>query len=381
MIKNFCSLLGLAIILASSCQQSNNSQQTKGVDSIYAISSFDAAVDGKPVSLYKIGNEKIQVSITNFGARLVDLIVNDKNGKPVDVILGYDTADEFIKNTNNFYGAIVGRYGNRIGNASFTLNGKAYSLEKNDNGNSLHGGSNGVYNRVWDVVSSSDKSITLSYISPDGEAGYPGTVHMKVTYTVNEQGGLELTYEGETDKETVLNLTSHAYFNLNGEGDATILDHELWIDADRITEVNSSLIPTGKSIPVAGTAFDFSKRKSIGQDVDQDHPQLKYGGGFDHNFELNKKEGYAEVASLYAPKTGIEMKIFTTEPGLQFYSGNFMSDSDPKGKAGKTYPYRAALCLETQHFPDAPNHPSFPTTVLKPGEKYSSKTEYRFGLR
>ena len=383
MIKKYCSLLGLAIVLASSCQQSNTNQQTQSVDSTsnVATAAFDAAVDGKAVSLYKIGNEKVQVAITNYGARLVNLVVKDKAGNPVDVILGYDTAEEFVKNTNNFYGAIVGRYGNRIGNASFSLNGNTYALEKNDNGNSLHGGTNGVYNRVWEVESSSDKSITLAYTSPDGEAGYPGTVKMKVTYTVNDQGGLELSYEGETDKETVLNLTSHAYFNLNGEGDATILDHELWIDADHITEVNSSLIPTGKSVAVQGTAFDFKKAKLIGQDVDQQHPQLGYGKGYDHNFELTKKEGFAEVASLYAPKTGIEMKIFTTEPGLQFYSGNFMSDADPKGKAGKGYPFRAALCLETQHFPDAPNHANFASTVLKPGEKYSTKTEYRFSVK
>lgn len=383
MIKKYSSLLALALLIASSCQQSPSSQQSSTpADSTAITSSFDTTLDGQAVSLYSIGNEKLKVNITNYGARLVDLIVKDKNGKEVDVILGFDTAKEFIKYANNFYGAIVGRYGNRIANASFSINGNTYNLEKNDNGHSLHGGTNGVFNRVWNVESSSEQSITLAYTSPDGEAGYPGTVKMKVTYTVTDEGGLVLSYEADTDKETVLNLTNHAYFNLNGEGDTTILDHELWVDADHITEVNSTLIPTGKSLAVKGTAFDFTNPKTIGSDINQEHMQLTYGKGYDHNFELNRKgNNFVAVASLYASKTGIEMKIFTTEPGLQFYSGNFMSDVDPKGKRGKGYPYRSALCLETQHFPDSPNHPSFPSTQLKPGEKYVSKTEYRFTVR
>lgn len=380
MKSKYLSFLFAGILLASSCQNGKTNQTTSEqgkIDSTVFYTNFD----NKDVLQYVIGNDKVKVSVTNFGARIVSLIVNDKAGNPVDVLLGYDTADEFIKNTDNFYGAVVGRFGNRIGNATFTLNGQKYELEKNDGDNSLHGGTNGVYNKVWDVKSHSGESITLEYLSPDGEAGYPGNVTMQVTYKVNANGGLEIDYSGVTDKETILNLTSHGYFNLNGEGDTTILDHELWIDANKITEVNKSLIPTGKSINILGTAFDFTKPKLIGKDINRSTDQLKYGQGYDHNFELNKKEGFAEVASLYAPNTGIEMKILTTEPGLQFYSGNFMSDEDPKGKGGKAYPFRAALCLETQHFPDAPNHDNFPSTTLRPGEKYTSKTEYRFSVR
>jgi aldose 1-epimerase len=380
MKSKYLSFLFAGILLASSCQNGKTNQTTSEqgeIDSTVFYTNFD----NKDVLQYVIGNDKVKVSVTNFGARIVSLIVNDKAGNPVDVLLGYDTPDEFIKNTNNFYGAVVGRFGNRIGNATFTLNGERFELEKNDGDNSLHGGTNGVYNKVWDVKTHSGESITLEYLSPDGEAGYPGNVKMQVTYKVNSHGGLEIHYQGETDKETILNLTSHGYFNLNGEGDTTILDHELWIDANKMTEVNKSLIPTGRSINVLGTAFDFTKPKLIGKDINRATDQLKYGQGYDHNFELNKTGGFAEVASLYAPNTGIEMKILTTEPGLQFYSGNFMSDEDPKGKDGKAYPFRAALCLETQHFPDAPNHDKFPSTTVRPGEKYTSKTEYRFSVR
>ena len=380
MKAKYYSLLFAGLLMASACQNTKNNQTSSEIEAT-DTSVFYANLDNKDVLLYKIGNEKLQVSITNFGARIVSLVVKDKDNKDVDVLLGYDTADEFIKNTNNFYGAVVGRFGNRIGKATFTLNGTAYQLEKNDGENSLHGGTNGVYNKVWEVKSLSKDALTLEYVSPDGEAGYPGKVTMQVTYKVNNEGGLEIEYSGETDKETILNLTSHGYFNLNGEGDTTILDHELWIDADKLTEVDSNLIPTGRSIAIKGTPFDFTSPKLIGADIDKQTPQLKYGLGYDHNFELNKKDGFAEVASLYAPKTGIEMKILTTEPGLQFYSGNFMKDADPKGKGGKAYPYRAALCLETQHFPDAPNHENFASTTLRPGEKYSTKTEYRFSVR
>ena len=379
MKKIFSAILISSLFAFSSCQESKKSTQTTDMSN-QDTTVFYGSLDNKDILLYQIGNEHLQVSVTNFGARLVSLIVKDKQGKDVDVILGYDTAEEYINNTNNFYGAIVGRYGNRIGDATFSLHGTTYHLDKNDGENTLHGGTNGVYNKVWTVKSQEKDAITLTYLSPDGEAGYPGNVNMEVTYKVNSNGGLEILYNADTDKETVLNLTNHAYFNLNGQGDTTILDHELWIDADHITQVNKTLIPTGKSIAIAGTAFDFTTAKPIGQDIDRGTEQLEFGKGYDHNFELNKEEGFAEVASLYAPKTAIEMKVFTTEPGLQFYSGNFMSDTDPKGKGGSTYPFRSALCLETQHFPDSPNHEKFPSTVLKPGEKYTSKTEYRFSV-
>jgi len=368
--------------LAYACQQgANKGEAGETTSDSIEQTAFDAVIDGKDVKLYELQNDRLHVTLTNYGARLVSVNVKGKEGKQTDVILGYDTADEFKKNASNYYGAIVGRYGNRIGNASFTLNGTTYELEKNNGENSLHGGKNGVYNKVWDVEDASNTAITLAYTSPDGEAGYPGTVTMKVTYSLTDEGGLVIDYNGSTDKETVLNLTNHAYFNLNGEGDSTILDHELQVDADAITEVDDALIPTGKSLAVAGTPFDFRKAQTIGSRIDADNEQLKVGKGYDHNFELVKGDGFRKVAAVYAPKTGIEMQILTTEPGLQFYSGNFMTDSDPKGKGGKGYPFRSAFCLETQHFPDAPNQPSFSSTVLKPGEQYISKTEYRFLIK
>lgn len=368
--------------LAYGCQSSStqNKQAATSADST-SNQAFDSQIDGKEVKLFQLKNDKLAVTLTNYGARLVTLKVPNKDGGATDVILGYDSAKEYKENYNNFYGAIVGRYGNRIGKASFTLNGESYSLEKNDGENSLHGGTNGVYNKVWDVINHTATSITLAYTSPDKEAGYPGTVKMEVTYTLEENGGLAIDYLATTDKETVLNLTNHAYFNLNGAGDSSILDHELQIDAKAITEVDHTLIPTGKSLPVAGTAFDFTEPQLVGAHIEDENAQLKIGKGYDHNFELNKKDGFQKVAAVYASKTGIEMQVYTTEPGLQFYSGNFMKDSDPKGKEGKVYPFRSAFCLETQHFPDAPNHPNFASTVLKPGEKYSSKTTYRFRVK
>lgn len=379
--KLMISLLACAL-LTCGCQSNatKNSPQQDGQDSA-SNSAFDSRIDGKDVRLFRLKNNKLALTLTNYGARLVSLSVPEKNGGMTDVILGYDSAKEYKDNADNFYGAIVGRYGNRIGKASFTLNGKSYALEKNDGENSLHGGTNGVYNKVWDLVSNTDTSITLAYTSPDQEAGYPGTVKMQVTYTLEENGGLDIAYQATTDKETVLNLTNHAYFNLNGAGDPSILDHELQIDAKAITEVDNTLIPTGKSLPVSGTAFDFTAPRLVGAHIEDENAQLKIGKGYDHNFELDKKASFQKVASVYAPKTGIQMEVFTTEPGLQFYSGNFMTANDPKGKGGKSYPFRSAFCLETQHFPDAPNHPNFASTVLKPGEKYSSKTTYRFTVK
>lgn len=381
MKKKFIYVLLATSALAFGCN--NTGRKSDGDTNVEASSldNFGTTIDGQQVGLYKIGNGKVQVTLTNYGARLVTLVVPDKDGNPVDVILGYDTADEFKQNASNFYGAIVGRYGNRIGNATFTLNGETYQLEKNDGENSLHGGTNGVYNKVWNVKDTSASSITFSYTSPDGEAGYPGNVGMEVTYSVNDAGGLLIEYLAGTDKETVLNLTNHAYFNLNGAGDPSILDHELWVAADTITEVDDQLIPTGKGLAVKGTPFDFTSAKLIGAHIDEEHPQLKIGKGYDHNFHLIRRGDFDEVARVYAPKTGIEMKVLTAEPGLQFYSGNFMSESDPKGKGGRSYPFRSAFCLETQHFPDGPNQPSFPSTVLKPGDTYSTKTEYRFSVR
>ncbi len=373
----------IASALTFGCQQGANNQKdnvsSNQADS--ASTKFDATIDSKDVKLYSLTNGGVSATLTNYGARLVSLHVPDKSGASKDVILGYDTAQEYKDNANNFYGAIVGRYGNRIGDATFTLDGEKYELEKNDGKNSLHGGTNGLYNKVWDVASSNDTSVTLTYVSPDKEAGYPGTVNMSVTYSVDSKGGLNIAYQAKTDKKTVLNLTNHAYFNLNGAGSSTILDHQLQVDADAITTVDQTLIPTGESLNVEGTAFDFREPHAIGERIDQENAQLKIGGGYDHNFELNKKDGYQKVAQVYAPETGIQMEILTTEPGLQFYSGNFMKKEDPTGKQGLSYPFRSAFCLETQHYPDAPNHPKFASTTLEQNQAYSSKTTYKFSVR
>jgi len=370
----------LTTVLAYGCQQNSSKQHTTDMRDSLDLS-FDTVIDSKDVKLYTLMNGKLKAALTNYGARLVKLQVPNKAGNLTDVVLGYDSAAAYKSNASNFYGAIVGRYGNRIGDATFTLQGSKYELEKNDGKNSLHGGTHGVYNQVWDVANSSDTSITFTYISPDGEAGYPGEVKMQVTYTLSHTGGLVMDYHATTDKETVLNLTNHAYFNLSGAGSATILDHELQIDAEAITEVDDTLIPTGKSIQVGGTPFDFRQAFVIGDRIETEDAQLKIGKGYDHNFELSQASGFRKVASVYAPKTGIEMQVLTTEPGLQFYSGNFMKDTDPKGKSGLAYPFRSAFCLETQHYPDAPNHPAFASTVLKPEQTYSTKSEYRFTIR
>ncbi|NQD69742.1 galactose mutarotase [Sphingobacterium shayense] len=383
MKTNILTVALIASALTFGCQQGTNDQKNNATsDTVDTTSTgFDGLIDKKNVKLYSLQNGGVSLTLTNYGARLVSLNVPDKSGASKDVILGYETAQEYKDNANNFYGAIVGRYGNRIGDATFTLDGEKYDLEKNDGKNSLHGGTNGVFNKVWDAASSNDTSVTLTYVSPDKEAGYPGTVNMSVTYSIDGQGGLNIQYNATTDKKTVLNLTNHAYFNLNGAGASTILDHQLQVDADAITAVDQTLIPTGESLKVAGTPFDFREPRTIGERINQDHAQLKIGGGYDHNFELNKTDDYQKVATVYAPETGIEMQIFTTEPGLQFYSGNFMKQEDPKGKKGLSYPFRAAFCLETQHYPDAPNHPTFASTVLEPSQEYSSKTTYRFSVR
>lgn len=340
---------------------------------------YNTELNGKPVKLYTIKNSTgAYATITNYGGRVASIVVPDKNGVLTDVVLGYDSVKTYQKPGEGFFGAIIGRYGNRIGNASFKLNGSTYKLEANDNGNSLHGGVNGFYAKVWDVAAVTDSSLTLTYLSPDGEAGYPGNMEVKVIYTLTHDNALLINYEATTDKETLANLTNHAYFNLSGEGAATITDHLLTIKADSITPVNAQLIPTGILQAVKGSPFDFTTEKTIAKDIDKTDEQLKFGKGYDHNFVLQKHDANVAIAKVKSPITGIVMEIFTTEPGLQFYSGNFMDGKTNDGKAGKAYPYRSAFCLETQHYPDSPNQAGFPSTVLKPGELYKTQTSYKF---
>ena len=308
---------------------------------------------------------------------MVSILVPDKDGKMVDVSLGYDSVKSYRKEGEPFFGAIIGRYGNRIGKGKFTLEGKEYQLQLNNGPNTLHGGTDGFFSKVWDAKQDGQK-LELSYISKDGEAGYPGTLTVKVVYTLTDDNAIKIDYTATTDKTTVVNLTNHTYFNLSGEGNATILDHALMIAADAYTPVDSTLIPTGNLTPVKGTAFDFTVAKTIGKEIENVDEQLKFGKGSDHNWALIKNDGKTAVAKVKSPVSGIIMEVFTTEPGLQFYCGNFMTGVDKDGKGGKSYPHRSAFCLETQHFPDAPNHVNFASTMLKPGETYTTITTYKF---
>jgi len=343
---------------------------------------FKDTLQGKQVGLYILKNKSnTTIAITNFGGRLVSILVPDRNGKLIDVILGHDDLKGYQQKKNeNYYGAIIGRYGNRIAKGKFTLEGKSYQLDVNNGSNTLHGGFNGFFSRVFDAKKISDQQLELSYVSKDGEGGYPGNLMVKVVYTLTEDNALKIEYTAITDKTTVVNLTNHAYFNLNGAGTKTMTDDSLRIDADNYLPVDTTLIPTGKLQPVKGTPFDFTEFKTIAADIDKADDQLKNGKGFDHNFVLNKHDINTSIATVKSPETGIIMDVYTTEPGLQFYSGNFPTGiNDGKGKA--VYSHRSALCLETQHFPDSPNQPSFPSTVLKPGETYHSTTIYKFSAK
>lgn len=318
----------------------------------------------------------LEVHVTNFGGIITKILTRDKNGKLGDVTLGFDRAEDYEKNKQHpYFGALIGRYGNRIAKGRFTLEGKEYKLAVNNGPNHLHGGLKGFDKVFWETKQDGNK-LTLSYISPDGEEGYPGKLKTIVTYELNDQDELKIEYLAETDKPTVINLTNHTYFNLSADKNQTILDHEIQIFADEITEVDKDLTPTGKFKKVAGTEMDFTQMKRIGQDIGK----VKEGGGYDHNYVLRGKMGeLRKVAALHDPGTGRFMEVFTTEPGLQFYSGNFL-DGKLVGKNKDAYKKNDGLCLETQHFPDSPNHPNFPSTVLRPGNKYTSTTIYKFAV-
>lgn len=344
--------------------------------------SFGKIPDGQPVDLYVLRNKSgAEVSITNYGGAVVSLKVPDRSGKLADVVLGYDTADGYV-NDKSYFGALVGRYGNRIGHAQFVLEGKTYTLAKNNGENSLHGGIKGFNKAVWTAKILSTKggqSLELSYLSKDGEEGFPGNLKVTVIYTLTDASALKIEYSATTDKKTVVNLTSHSYFNLAGQGSGDILGHQLMIQADKFTPVDASLIPTGEFRDVAGTPFDFRKPTAIGARIEQDDEQLKLGGGYDHNFVVRRSADAGEslAARVVEPATGRLLEVWTTEPGVQFYTGNFLDGKTP-GKSGVTYPRRNAFCLETQHYPDSPNQPKFPSVILNPGERYHTITTYKF---
>lgn len=340
---------------------------------------FKQTIDGKETALFVLKNKKnAKAELTSYGARLVSLWVPGKNGNPVDVVLGHDAVAGYAKPGESYFGCTIGRYGNRIANAKFKLDGKEYTLDVNNAPNSLHGGSKGYHTKIWDAVQNDSSSVSFSYVSPDGDAGYPGKLTVKVTYTLTDDNALQIDYEATTDAKTVLNLTNHAYFNLNGAGSGTINDHEIMIDADNITPVDATLIPTGQLMKVEGTPFDFRKAATIGSRIDSANDQVRKGKGFDHNFVLNGADGKVnKVCTVKGDQSGITMEVWTDQPGLQFYGGNFLNGSEV-GKGGKSYGYRTGFCLEAQHYPDSPNQPSFPTTVLNPGETYKQTTIYKF---
>jgi aldose 1-epimerase len=346
---------------------------------------FGKTSDGRDVELYTLTNKKgMEVAITNFGGIIVALKAPDRNGKFDDVVLGYDSLDGYLTN-KAFFGALIGRYGNRIAHGKFPLNGANYTLPKNDGDNTLHGGPEGFNKRLWtakDVSGAKGQALELTYMSKDGEEGFPGNLTVKVVYTLTDQNELTITYSATTDKETVVNLTNHSYFNLAGQGTGDILGHQLMIRGDHITAVDDTLIPTGELRPVKDTPFDFTHATAIGARINQDDPQIKVGKGYDHNWVLNAHGPHSPVlaAEAYEPNSGRVLQVLTVEPGVQFYSGNFL-DGTITGKGGKVYKYRYGFCLETQHFPDSPNHPKFPSTTLKPGHTYSTTTVFKFSAR
>jgi aldose 1-epimerase len=348
-------------------------------------STFGKTTDGQQADLYVLANKKgMQVAITNFGATTVSVKVPDRNGKVADVVLGYDDVKDY-ESGKAYFGATVGRYANRIAHGEFTLNGTTYTLAKNDGENHLHGGVRGFSKKMWaakDVSTGNRPALKFTYVSEDGEEGYPGKLEASVTFTLTDKSELIIQYAAATDKATVINLTNHSYFNLAGQDSGDILSHHLTLYADKFTPVDATLIPTGELRNVKGTPFDFTRAEAIGTRINQSDQQLKFGKGYDHNWVLkkNKVGGLSPAAELYDAQSGRVVDVQTTEPGVQFYSGNFL-DGTARGKAGKAYNYRTGLCLETQHFPDSPNHPHFPTTTLKPGERFRSTTIYAFSTK
>lgn len=375
-----CLFLFLALILSSSSCRRPKSEEIGVTKMEIKKEIFGYLPDGQAIEAYLLTNSHgLKAKIMTYGATLISLEVPDRNGQMADIVLGHKELEGYIKRESNpYFGATVGRYANRIAKGQFILDGVEYHLATNDGPNHLHGGLNGFDRVVWKAEPfEEEKAIGLrfSYLSPDGEEGYPGNLNCTVIYRLTENNELRLDYEATTDKATPVNLTHHSYFNLAGEGQGTILEHELMINADYYTPVDTELIPTGQISPVKGTPFDFTIPKPIGSEIDQ------VQGGYDHNFVLREAATSLKLAArLYEPTSGRLLEIYTTEPGLQFYSGNFL-DGSIKGKSGRPYPKHAGLCLETQHFPDSPNRPHFPSTILRPGEKYISTTIHRFSIK
>lgn len=341
---------------------------------------FETTIQDKPVRLFHLYSQNISCFITNYGARVVSLSTLDKDFRMVDVVLGFDSIEGYLNANGKYHGATIGRYANRIAGGTFQLNGATHILAQNKGGNSIHGGSNGFHNKVWTCISHNENEITLELISPHMEEGFPGELTTQITYKI-QGSSLLIEYRATSLKDTIINLTNHSFFNLNGEGSGTILNHTLLINSDYYTPVNENFIPIGSVDMVSDTPFDFTKKKEIGLDIDQDNVQLNLGHGYDHNFVLNQYvEGDLNLAAkVIGDKSNIKMEVWTTEPGIQFYTANHLNGSDT-GKSGEKYTKRTAFCLETQHFPDSPNQSKFPSTTLKANQNFLSRTEYRFSI-
>ena len=389
-MKKFLFSLPITLVMASSissCGNTENKSEATQDSTVNTTTATTAGIttadwgetDGKKVSLYTLTNKNgVQVKITNYGGVVTSWTVPDKNGGTSNIVLGFNDLQGYL-NKPPYFGALVGRYGNRIGNAQFKVDGQTYKLAANNGKNSLHGGLKGFDKQVWDATPATDApSLSLSYVSKDGEEGFPGNLKVNVKYTLTDDNELVIDYNAETDKATPVNLTNHSYFNLTGDVTNTILDHTVWIDADRFTPVDTTLIPTGELAPVKGTPFDFTTPHKIGERISAVPGAAP--GGYDHNYVLNNSNGSSRlVAWVTDSVSGRKLEVYTTEPGLQFYTGNFL-DGSLKTSDGKPINKNAAFCMETQHFPDSPNKPSFPSVILKPGEKYHTTTKYKISV-
>lgn len=366
----------IAAMVCISC--SSTSQETHLTKSGLDPENFKTVKDGKEVALYTLINDNgMEACITNYGGRIVSLMAPGNDGKLHDVVLGHDSIADYYALDNNF-GALIGRYGNRINKGKFTLDSTVYQLPVNDHGHSLHGGPTGFHHEVWNVVNNTDSTLQLSLQLPDAKDGYPGNVKVDVTYTLTYDNALNIDYKATTDKPTILNLTNHAYFNLSGDPSRDILSETLWIDADKYTPIDSTFMTTGEILTVIGSPFDFNTPKPIGTNINDDNEQIRNGKGYDHNFVLRKDRDVAKPLAIASdPQTGIQLEVYSEEPGLQFYSGNFL-DGTVKGKNGVAYPLRSAFCLETQHYPDSPNKPDWPSVRVNPGDTYTSHCVYKF---
>jgi len=377
-------ILALTLLIPLGCGMDQEQAGTEPQRSV-TQAPFGTMPSGQPIEVFTLTNANgIELRAITYGGIIVSLKTPDRSGQLADIVLGFDSLSKYLDPPPPYFGAIIGRYGNRIGSGTFTLDGNTYTLAKNNGPNHLHGGVKGFDKVVWtgEQLPQTDSTVAVkfSYTSPDGEEGYPGTLLVEVTYTLNDQNELIVDYQASTDRATPVNLTQHSYFNLKGEGNGDILGHELMIAADGFTPVDAGLIPTGDIEPVEGTPFDFRTPTAIGARIDADDPQIKVGPGYDHNWVLNRTgEGLQPAARVVEPTTGRTLEILTTEPGIQFYAGNFL-DGTIIGKSGQPYPLRSGFCLETQHYPDSPNKPDFPSTILQPGQSYQSRTVFKFGV-